>query len=865
MSNKIQVWPDKYRLAIKSLSGPHTDKEGRVFIPELGHPYSVHDAMTTEHLSDAHMTMYSMVEKDGSITSPIPLMSKHVLKQVRQEGADLLLNAIALDWDVPGHLALSPETLCDFLSKFMAACASDDRLDQWSAYHTTRHGCRIIYELSSPVPVDDGEKYIVSLIKEFKRHDVLLDPACKDWTRRFRLPKVVRDGLHTKDEPLFTLQLQDKKLDITQFKKSDIRSLTVVQEFVKSANAPSPEVCHAVLYEEGPNGREVMTGFHKRAKAMIKQSTPYGDRIFDSNYALAGDTGRNEAFQSMLGVIVPKMLDKYRASPEQIYALFDGPIDALELIPGKQHPKDHFWNFLMDIYEREYAIYVEKEEKKAEAIEEGQTALERMVEGMQQWCDAEDLFSDDNTVREAFVRSHILANVTRYYYPMNKDGWYSSMCLTQTQLVAYIRKSFLKDIIETEKLDMRGDTASVSPVEIANNYSTVVHEVRMSPLQGAKGRIDDIDGEQPSLMLPMYQRNEFLPAVHHPEVDGWLRALFGKHYAEAVKWLGYALAFEEGPICALSVSGSGSVGKKLLVEGLAECLVDPSTATGHDMCGAENGAILKTPFLVVNEGMPRSRDMSPSDTFKSLTAGDPIRVRELYKPSIQVINPMRLIFTANDHAVLQSITKGKELTPATRKAMGERLLHFDVDDKAEAYLRRLGGRSYTEKDGARWIRGDSGQDSDFIVAQHFMHLYKTRPPRNPSDRYCVMGNCNEVDSFQIASQSEFLPMVMRGIINLAEKTPAQLKSHVAIMTNGDVYITSSGVFGQIKDVNQERISERAMDGILKSLMKDSQMYQRGGLYFRKIDPAAVLDWAQPNGYPCPKIEEAARRSKEQLP
>jgi len=86
--------------------------------------------------------------------------------------------------------------------------------------------------------------------------------------------------------------------------------------------------------------------------------------------------------------------------------------------------------------------------------------------------------------------------------------------------------------------------------------------------------------------------------------------------------------------------------------------------------------------------------------------------------------------------------------------MGERLLHFDLDAEAETYLKRIGGRAFTERDGARWIRGDSGQSSDFIVARHFLHLYKERKPRNLQDRFCVMGNCTEVDSFKIASLGE---------------------------------------------------------------------------------------------------------------
>ena len=133
-----------------------------------------------------------------------------------------------------------------------------------------------------------------------------------------------------------------------------------------------------------------------------------------------------------------------------------------------------------------------------------------------------------------------------------------------------------------------------------------------------------------------------------------------------------------------------------------------------------NGALAKTPFIAINEGLPKMQGSSFSDKFKAMTAGDAIPLRDMYKPTINVINPIRFIFTANDHDILHDLTRGKDLTPETRNALGERILHFDVGDKASFYLKSIGGRRFTEKEGARWIRGDSGQDSDFVVAKHFM-------------------------------------------------------------------------------------------------------------------------------------------------
>src|SRR6056297_1358038 len=116
MSNKLlpSVWPDKYILGIKNLNGPHLKKEG-------GNVYAT---------------------------------------------------CIGLDWDTPGHIPITPEILIEFLTSFLAACEMDDRLADWRAYYTSRHGTRVFYELEEPVPVEDAEKYIVTLLKEFKERGV---------------------------------------------------------------------------------------------------------------------------------------------------------------------------------------------------------------------------------------------------------------------------------------------------------------------------------------------------------------------------------------------------------------------------------------------------------------------------------------------------------------------------------------------------------------------------------------------------------------------------------------------------------------------------------------------------------------------
>ena len=117
-----------------------------------------------------------------------------------------------------------------------------------------------------------------------------------------------------------------------------------------------------------------------------------------------------------------------------------------------------------------------------------------------------------------------------------------------------------------------------------------------------------------------------------------------------------------------------------------------------------------------------------------------------------------------------------------------------------------------------------------------------------------MGNCNEAESFRLASQSDHLPAVVRGIIGLVEK-PGQLRKGRILTKSGKLYVTYQAVLSYIREINQEMVSERAMEGVIKSLMVTSTPAYKDGLYYQQIDPADILNWADPHGCSSPKLHE----------
>jgi hypothetical protein len=578
----------------------------------------------------------------------------------------------------------------------------------------------------------------------------------------------------------------------------------------------------------------VATRFFASAKKVLKRWPQYYEQLVTHGEPLP-DENRHEYMIAMFGSIVPALIRKSYAKIEDIFALVYDPICGWDMSTCKVDPHENVWEALQHVFSIEAEKYNDEEEQRAAEQEAGLSTIENMVRGMRLWCDAPELAIDAPADKaQAFVLRHLMANIGREYFPLNKWGQYEKSSILREQVISYIRTSHLDTMIQTRTQD-----ANVPYAQIVDEYSTIVHKVTYLPECKEQG-IRLIDSPGSELFLPMYRRSPFVKAQYSVEVDGWLRCFFGDHYEKAIRWIGYALAFEEGPICALSITGPPDTGKKLLVVGLSECLEDPYVIPGVQIGASHAEGLLRSPFIHVNESWPHMQTHnSPSDRFKELTAGDPVHVDPKFKSPVQAKNPFRVIFTANNHDLIYGLTRGRDLKPEDKAAIGQRLFHVDIDDQAGKYLQSLGGRDYTSQHGRRWISGDSGEVSDHIVAGHFMWLYENRPPKDRSegDRLCVMGNCGSESNemFSMAAQSDNFPVVVRAI-----KALQQSKMSVfCVQEEGRVFVTRGGVLKMIQDNFKERIQERSLETVLDSVAVSSGSVERDGREYVEIDMGVV--------------------------
>lgn len=107
---------------------------------------------------------------------------------------DLSFRLLIADIDNPGHVAWTEETIAEARERWFA----------WSGatvgVYSTRSGLRFVQPLSSPVPRAKAEATIRAWHAQLIAAGWHPDERARDWTRLFRLPFVVRDGLPTAPE-----------------------------------------------------------------------------------------------------------------------------------------------------------------------------------------------------------------------------------------------------------------------------------------------------------------------------------------------------------------------------------------------------------------------------------------------------------------------------------------------------------------------------------------------------------------------------------------------------------------------------------------------------------------------------------------
>lgn len=190
--NPPHVTPQLTVLAHARVPSPGSETAQSRGIPRgLVHACDLREALTREWPTDAHFTAYEPLEIPVTNGAPGETMPVRHTRQAITEGIPARLNVLVGDVDGPGHQA-TPEW----------RTATEARLEASGlAWYATRNGYRVVELLPATYVIenahDEGlwwEFYLGWREHLRESHGIEIDERCKDWTRIYRLPNVVRDG-----------------------------------------------------------------------------------------------------------------------------------------------------------------------------------------------------------------------------------------------------------------------------------------------------------------------------------------------------------------------------------------------------------------------------------------------------------------------------------------------------------------------------------------------------------------------------------------------------------------------------------------------------------------------------------------------
>lgn len=147
------------------------------------------EALTADHATDAHFAAYSVPDVARR------LGGDGVFEAL--DGRPVTMALFLLDVEPAGHAPVTPEWWTAEQAKLARLLADHPG----GFVYRTRGGYRVVYELAEPVLLRDAgdaerwkRTYTAWLAAVLERYQIAADGSCKDWTRLYRLPRVVRDG-----------------------------------------------------------------------------------------------------------------------------------------------------------------------------------------------------------------------------------------------------------------------------------------------------------------------------------------------------------------------------------------------------------------------------------------------------------------------------------------------------------------------------------------------------------------------------------------------------------------------------------------------------------------------------------------------
>lgn len=179
------VWPPGYDGKTYDWRHPPRSPENTRSIVSGYHIADLTVALRHVYKTDAHFVAYVV---DGMKKQP--RLTKGGLQWfVEQTGSVPSVSVFFADIDNPDHSEWTKE----LREKEELQWSTCECLKTAAVYYTKR-GYRIVQPLVRSIPVTESEVYARRWLLQLKESGIDIDENCRDWTRHYRAPNVVRDG-----------------------------------------------------------------------------------------------------------------------------------------------------------------------------------------------------------------------------------------------------------------------------------------------------------------------------------------------------------------------------------------------------------------------------------------------------------------------------------------------------------------------------------------------------------------------------------------------------------------------------------------------------------------------------------------------
>lgn len=649
------------------------------------HPHSpLIKALLTRYPTDVHSPMYEIPGKDEA-----PRINKSGLESLIAEEIEPVLRVAMIDidnaplikpdgteikhppWAIGGHPGITRAT-------DPAAVVAALRLLYPSAgIYSTKKGLRLVWVLSEPVPVSRGDAFLRWLVATVPG----ADESCTDWTRCFRLPYVTRDGVPTEpyidlDPLLVGAVLAVPSIDELERHVPAQMLSTLAHDAADAPASPSGDLWAWILPtsvagEHLPAMREgkQLADEGERNRTLFQVIRSLAHRLSKHDIALRALAKSNEGFQKWLA--------------DTVYAFV---YHAVIADTSRGAPTlEEAWNMTRRTAALEAGRWVQR--RPALRAIRSEPAPPEPDEPPE---DPDDGFTPD-------PENPILVKIDSTYYVRHHETGEWSFGVDGTTVPAMLR--------DYQPRAMTGKTpfTVLSGGALTNLYGVVgralVYEMGLDQTRW--------DASTRTMRIACCRRADIEP-IRHPDVEDWLVAIGGERLDALLDWLATADELTS-PTSALYIEGPRDVGKGMFAFALARMYgsapIPFLRAIGHF-----NIELQDCPVVWIDEGIEASPRVSAA--FRSLITEPHRTIEQKYQPSSRLEGCVRLVICANNP---EAIKLAGRHTRDDVDAIKQRIFHLPTDDTAARYLRKLGGRAYTESN--EWVTkadGSPGKICEFI-------------------------------------------------------------------------------------------------------------------------------------------------------